>query len=50
MINPVFDIEDIDLLAKAYCPNCGRALGYWNMIRGKIALKINNGTIDKIRI
>ena len=50
IIESNIDIENIELLAKISCPNCQKELGYWNRIRGKIALKLNNGTIEKIKV
>ena len=44
------EIDEVELLAKITCLNCQKELGYWNRIRGKIALKLNNGTIEKIKV
>jgi hypothetical protein len=32
------------------CPACGKGLGLVRMVRGRPALKINQGTIQEIRI
>jgi len=50
IIDSSIDIENVELLAKIVCPNCEKEIGYWNRIRGKIALKLNNGTVEKIKI
>ncbi len=50
IIDSNIDIENIELLDKILCPNCQKELGYWNRIRGKIALKLNNGTLEKINV
>jgi hypothetical protein len=34
----------------AICPNCNKELGIIQMINGKIALKLNQGTIRPIRL
>ncbi len=36
--------------SKPLCPSCGKELGIIMMIRGEIALKLNQGTIKGIRI
>ncbi len=50
IIESNIEIEDIRLLEKVLCPVCNKDIGYWNRIRGQIALKLNNGSIEKIRI
>ncbi len=32
------------------CPSCGKALGIVRIVRGRPALKINQGTVQKTRI
>jgi hypothetical protein len=36
--------------ARPTCPNCGKELGIVRFIRGRPALKLNQGTIKEIRI
>ncbi len=36
--------------AQPTCPSCGKCLGVIKMIRGRPALKINQGTIKETRI
>ncbi|MFA7057768.1 MAG: hypothetical protein WC155_09465 [Candidatus Cloacimonadales bacterium] len=50
IIESNIEIDGIELLTKIVCPNCQKELGYWNRFRGKIALKLNNGTIKKIKV
>ena len=50
IIESSIEIDNIDLLTKTFCPNCQKELGYWHMVRGKVSLKLNNGTIEKIKV
>ncbi len=43
-------ISNAPLGSRPVCPNCGKELGIIRMIHGRPALKINQGTIQKIRI
>jgi len=36
--------------SRPVCPNCGKELGIVMMIHGEPALKLNQGTIESIRI
>jgi hypothetical protein len=36
--------------ARPSCPNCGKELGIVRIVRGRPALKINQGTIKEVRI
>jgi len=36
--------------SKPLCPNCAKELGIVMMIRGEVALKLNQGTIEGVRI
>ena len=44
------DIVDQPLGSRPTCPGCGKKLGEVRIIRGRPALKINQGAIQKIRI
>ncbi|OQY37062.1 MAG: hypothetical protein B6226_05620 [Candidatus Cloacimonetes bacterium 4572_65] len=50
VLSSSIDVDNIHLLEKAHCPFCKKEIGYWNRINGKIALKLNNGTVKKIKI
>lgn len=50
IIESNIDIENVELLTKIVCPYCKKEIGYWYRFRGKIALKLNNGTVHKIKI
>ena len=43
-------ILDEALGSRPTCPNCDKELGEIRMVRGRPALKINQGTIQKTRI
>ena len=43
-------IGGAETFSKPLCPQCGKELGIIMMIRGKPALKLNQGTIRKIRV
>jgi hypothetical protein len=42
--------RDQDPQAPPTCPSCGRSLGRIQIIRGRPALKINQGTVRETRI
>ena len=42
-------LNGLETLSKPLCPNCKRELGIMMMIRGKLALKLNQGTIKQVR-
>ena len=35
--------------SRPLCPNCGREIGFVSMIRGRPAVKINQGTVKETR-
>ncbi|HPF08918.1 MAG: hypothetical protein PHU99_07620 [Candidatus Cloacimonetes bacterium] len=37
-------------LSRPQCPNCGKELGIIMMIHGEPALKLNQGTIEGVRV
>lgn len=41
---------EMDTFHKPLCPNCSKELGIIMMIKGKPALKLNQGTIKSIRL
>ncbi|MBI9043437.1 MAG: hypothetical protein JEZ06_03065 [Anaerolineaceae bacterium] len=43
-------LEGLPLESRPACPSCGKSLGILQMIRGRPALKLNQGTIKPIRI
>ena len=43
-------IMDLPLGTRPRCPACGKVLGEVRIVAGRPALKINQGTIKKIRI
>ncbi|MDZ4122343.1 MAG: hypothetical protein U1C33_07960 [Candidatus Cloacimonadaceae bacterium] len=43
-------LNGAETFSKPLCPQCGKELGIIMMIRGKPALKLNQGTIKKIRL
>jgi hypothetical protein len=43
-------IKGMETYSKPICPKCHKELGIIMMIRGKAALKLNQGTIKPIRI
>jgi hypothetical protein len=43
-------VIDLPREARPVCPNCGKVLGIIRLVRGRPALKINQGTVQEIRI
>ncbi|MCB5231347.1 MAG: hypothetical protein WCX83_00965 [Candidatus Cloacimonas sp.] len=43
-------LQGLDTYAKPLCPECKKELGIILMIRGAPALKLNQGTIQSVRI
>jgi len=43
-------LADASLGARPVCPACGKAIGIVRMVRGRPALKLNQGAIQKITI
>lgn len=43
-------IQNEPLGARPQCPGCGKELGETRIVRGRPALKINQGTIKTVRI
>jgi len=43
----IIEMKDTE---RPQCPNCGNDLGMMRLIRGEIALKINQGAIKKVMI
>ena len=43
-------VAQLPLGARPACPNCGKELGVVQMIHGRPALKINQGTIKETRL
>ncbi|MBN1661000.1 MAG: hypothetical protein JXA93_21565 [Anaerolineae bacterium] len=43
-------IAEAPLGMRPSCPACGRELGEVRIVRGRPALKINHGTVQKIRL
>ena len=41
---------DLPLGEKPLCPSCGKRLGEVRLVHGRPALKLNQGTIKKIRL
>ncbi len=50
MENDFVGLQGSATYSKPLCPKCGKELGIMMMIRGEIALKLNQGTIKPIRI
>jgi hypothetical protein len=44
------DILEDPLGSRPICPGCGKELGEIRIVRGRPALKINQGTVQKVRI
>ena len=42
-------VVDAPLGARPVCPSCGKVLGTVRMVRGRPALKLNQGTVSEIR-
>ena len=42
-------LVDLPLGARPTCPGCGKELGIVRIVRGRPALKLNQGAIQKIR-
>jgi hypothetical protein len=42
-------IADSDLGSRPVCPGCGKELGVIRIVRGRPALKINQGTVRETR-
>lgn len=43
-------LAGLPLGARPTCPGCGKQLGILRIVRGRPALKINQGTIKEVRI
>lgn len=43
-------LKGLETFSRPLCPQCGKELGIIMMIHGEPALKINQGTIQSIRI
>jgi len=43
-------LANAPLCARPVCPACGKAIGIVRMVRGRPALKLNQGAIQKIMI
>lgn len=43
-------LKGAETFSKPLCPNCGKELGIIKIIHGEPALKLNNGTIKKVRL
>lgn len=43
------DVADMPIGARPVCPGCREELGVIRIIRGRPALKINQGTVEKTR-
>lgn len=50
MENDFVGLSGLPNFHKPPCPNCQKELGIIMMIRGEVALKLNQGTIKNIRI
>jgi hypothetical protein len=48
--NDLVGVVDEPLDARLTCPGCGKEIGIVRIVRGRPALKLNQGTIQKIRI
>ena len=42
-------VSDCPLGTRPTCPGCGKELGIVRMVRGRPALKVNQGTVKEIR-
>lgn len=43
-------LKGAETFSRPACPNCGKELGIIMMIHGEPALKLNQGTIESIRL
>ena len=43
-------LQDAETFSRPKCPNCSKELGIIMMIHGEPALKLNQGTIETIRL
>jgi hypothetical protein len=43
-------VSGLPLAARPACPGCGKAIGMIQMVRGRPALKLNQGAIKPIRL
>jgi hypothetical protein len=43
-------VVDLPLGSRPTCPGCGKAIGIVRIVRGRPALKLNQGAVQKIRI
>ncbi len=43
-------VVDLPLGTRPTCPGCGKEIGIIRIVRGRPALKLNQGAIQKIRI
>lgn len=48
--NDYVGISGLPNFSKPVCPQCGKELGIIMIIRGEVALKLNQGTIKPVRI
>ena len=48
--NDYVGLQNLPNYHKPRCPNCNKELGIIMMIRGDVALKLNQGTIQQCRI
>jgi len=50
MADDYVGLQNAETFSKPICPQCGKDLGIIMMIRGNPALKLNQGTIKKVRV
>jgi hypothetical protein len=43
-------LQNLPNHSKPFCPSCKKEIGIIQMIRGEVALKLNQGTIKPIRL
>ena len=43
-------VVDAPLGARPVCPRCGKAVGRVRMVRGRAALKLNQGAVRKVTV
>ena len=43
-------LKGAETFSRPLCPNCGKELGIIMMIHGEPALKLNQGTIESVRV
>ena len=48
--NDLVSVVDEPLGARPTCPGCGKEIGIVRIVRGRPALKLNQGAIQKIKI